>query len=93
MSEPGVVPRHLDGNAAAGALAELFGTDITDAMGTCTACGNRAAMAETHAYVDGPGVVLRCHACDSVLMRWATSRRTTWLEMSGLRSIEITVAP
>jgi hypothetical protein len=81
--------RHLDGNAVAGAMTAMFGTDISDAMGTCRQCLHRAAMGETRAYVDGPGVVLRCGQCDNIVMRWATTSDTTWLEMAGLRSLEM----
>jgi len=79
----------LDGNAAAGAMARLFGRDITDAMGTCIRCHHRGAIAETRAYLDAPGVVLRCPGCDTVLMRWTVTPAATWLEMTGLLSIEI----
>ena len=81
--------RHLDGNAPAGAMAAMFGSDLTDAMGTCSVCRHRAALGETKAYVDGPGVVLRCAQCENILMRWAITSDTTWLEMAGLRSLEI----
>ena len=93
MTDRSGTPRHLDGNATAGAMAEMFGTDMTDAMGTCRLCGHRAAVAEARAYVDGPGVVLRCADCETVLMRWATSRTAVWFEMPGIRSLEIVIQP
>jgi hypothetical protein len=80
---------HVDGNCLAGAMSDVFGRDITDAMGVCNFCGNRAAVAEVPAYKAGPGVVLRCAECDTILMRWATTPVSTWLEMPGLRSLEI----
>jgi len=89
MTRDATTAGSLDGNAAAGAMARLFGTDITDAMGTCVHCHHRAAMAETRAYVDAPGMVLRCPGCDTVLMRWTVTPAATWLEMRGLQSIEI----
>ena len=91
MTSDATASSGLDGNATAGAMARLFGTDITDAMGTCVRCHHRAAMAETRAYVDAPGVVLRCPGCDTILMRWTVTPGATWLEMSGLRSIEIAI--
>ena len=93
MTDRQTIPRHLDGNAAAGEMAQLFGTDITNAMGTCRLCGHRAAVGQTAAYVDAPGVVLRCPECETVLMRWATGPTAVWLEMPGLRSLEIAVEP
>jgi hypothetical protein len=89
MKEPHV----LDGNAAAGDLARVFGSDITAAMGTCDGCHHRAAVAELTAYVDGPGVVLRCPGCTQVLLRIVTTPTTTWLQMPGLRSLEIAMEP
>ncbi len=93
MTDRSTIPRHLDGNAAAGELAQLFGTDITNAMGTCRYCGDRAAVGQTRAYVDAPGVVLRCAECETVLMRWAAGPTAVWLEMPGLRSLEIAIKP
>lgn len=78
-------PQHLDGSAAAGDLAEMFGADISGAMGTCSSCGQRGAIGQAHAYLDCPGAVLRCPHCDNVLIRWATTPVATWLEMPGLR--------
>ena len=57
----------LDGNAVAGPLHELFGSDMTTATGTCRTCGNRAPMAEVRVYMRAPGVVARCRVCGSVL--------------------------
>jgi ribosomal protein S27E len=56
----------LDGNAVAGLLAEVFGSDVTAAVGTCPDCGNRTEMATLVAYTHAPGVVLRCRICDGV---------------------------
>ena len=80
----------LDGNAAAGALSEVFALEITRARGRCDACGNVAQVGEARAYVEAPGVVLRCSGCDSVLLvlvRRGTSyvlavQGMTWLELS-----------
>ena len=81
--------RHVDGNAVAGELSQIFGGDVTGAMGTCDTCGHRDAVAAAHAYVDGPGVVLRCPGCHGVLMRWVTTPASTWLDMTGVRSLQI----
>ena len=50
MSEP----THLDGNAVAGVLRDIFTVDITAAVGGCDGCGAVAVMAETLVYVDAP---------------------------------------
>ena len=56
----------LDGNAVGGLVAEVFGSDLTAAMGTCPDCGTEGELATLRAYTHAPGVVLRCPACDAV---------------------------
>jgi len=56
----------LDGNAVAGLLAELVGTDISAVIGECPDCGRRGEIATLRAYTNAPGVVLRCPSCDTV---------------------------
>ncbi len=82
-------PTFHDGNAVAGALAELFSADMTQATGQCAGCGQRSALAQTHAYLGGPGIVLRCPTCDSVLLRLVRSPNQSWLDTSGLAYLEI----
>lgn len=85
--------RFRDGNAAAGDLLQVFGIDVTSAMGVCMECQHRAAVGEMTAYTDAPGVVLRCPVCTTVLLRIATTAESCWLHMPGLRSLEIPVQP
>jgi predicted RNA-binding Zn-ribbon protein involved in translation (DUF1610 family) len=56
----------LDGNAIAGELFAAFGHEMTTAVGTCTDCGARSAIAELRVYVSGPGTVAQCPSCGSV---------------------------
>ena len=65
----------LDGNAVAGVLVEIFGEDLTDAIGTCPDCGRKAELATCRAYTHAPGIVLRCSACDGVQLRIASTPR------------------
>ena len=58
----------LDGNAIAGTLVEVFGGDMTTAIGTCGHCGARGPMAEGVVYTRAPGVVVRCRSCTGLLM-------------------------
>jgi len=39
-----VVDRHLDGNALAGVLHDIFGREMTDENGCCTHCGTVNAL-------------------------------------------------
>ena len=59
----------LDGNAAGGILSEVFAADVTAALCTCNSCGGVAPVAAAHAYMDGPGTVLRCSSCGAALVR------------------------
>src|SRR5690606_35688611 len=48
------VDTSLDGNAAAGALDDLFTFDVTTAVSTCATCGDGRPVSELHAYMDAP---------------------------------------
>ncbi len=78
----------LDGNAAAGILQEVFAAEMTTAVGTCGSCGADGEVGATHVYVSA-GVVLRCPSCEAVLMRIVESRSRLWIDLTGLRSIEL----
>ena len=81
----------LDGNAIGGLLLELFGVEMTTATGICASCGAADLMARLEVYVQAPGTVVRCAHCSAVLMRVVRSPDRTWLDLSGLRSIELPV--
>ncbi|HWI46401.1 MAG TPA: DUF6510 family protein, partial [Rubrobacter sp.] len=59
----------LDGNAAAGVLAEIFTFEITTARAACTRCGATGEIGAQMAYVTEIGTVVRCAACDNALIR------------------------
>jgi hypothetical protein len=84
---------HLDGNAAAGLLAELFTPDLTTAHGRCDNCGAVRSMAETVVYVDAPGLVARCPSCDGVLLRLVERPDCYWLDVRGLSYLRIEKTP
>jgi Family of unknown function (DUF6510) len=73
----------LDGNAIAGALYEVYGADMTMAIGRCTVCGTIGPMAELRVYVKAPGMVARCHACDSVVFVLVDARGRTRMHDSS----------
>ncbi len=78
----------LDGNAAAGILHEVFTTEVTTAIGTCRGCGAVDAVGAVHLYV-AAGIVLRCPHCDSVLVRIVDGGSRIWIDLSGLRTLEL----
>jgi hypothetical protein len=73
----------LDGNAVAGELEELLGSDMTGVLHRCTSCGNRGAMATLLAYTAGPGIVLRCSICREVVIRMVRTPTATYLDLRG----------
>jgi hypothetical protein len=79
----------LDGNAVAGLLGELFGRELTLATGICGSCGASSLVAELHVYVRAPGTVVRCRACEAVLIRVVQGPGRTWLDLSGLATLEL----
>lgn len=75
---------YLDGNTAAGELSKVFAIDVTTAEGQCANCGTRRRFAETHLYVQAPGLVARCPVCQHVLLRLANVRQRVFLDMRGM---------
>lgn len=79
----------LDGNAAAGLLATVFGADMTAARGRCGTCGAALVLGEVAAYVGGPGTVLRCRGCLEVLVVLVERRGTVCVDLLGLSELDV----
>ncbi len=79
----------LDGNAAAGALTEVFAVDVTAAIGQCAGCGDRGPLGGAASYLEAPGAVLRCMSCDQVLVRVVSSPDRHWLDLRGLVVLQL----
>jgi Zn finger protein HypA/HybF involved in hydrogenase expression len=77
----------LDGNAIGGLLREIFNMEMTAAEATCAGCGAVNAVGRVAVYVHAPGTVVRCPACESVLMRIVHGGGRYWLDLSGTRTI------
>jgi hypothetical protein len=78
----------LDGNAIGGLLMEIFGTEMTTAIGTCGSCGTTGQVAGLAVYLRGPGTVVRCPVCDAVLMVFAEVRGITCVDLQGLAALD-----
>jgi hypothetical protein len=78
----------LDGNAIGGMLIEVFGADMTTAVGTCAACGAAGPVAELPVYQAWLGTVVRCRSCASVLMVFVQVRGTYCVDLEGLASLD-----
>jgi hypothetical protein len=76
----------LDGNAVAGLLHVVFGTEMTEASGTCGSCGASAQVGAVHVF-RAAGVVLRCPWCDSVLAKIVQQEMQACVDLRGLRAL------
>ena len=79
----------LDGNAAAGMLGDLFAFDVTMAVSTCATCRDARRIAELRAYMDAPGIVLRCASCGAAQLRLVRAGDRDWLDLRGIQVLEI----
>jgi hypothetical protein len=80
---------HLDGNALAGSLREIFAVDMTIATGRCAGCGYRGPVATLRVYQRAPGLVARCPNCEEVVLRVVRGPDRAWLDLRGTVSLEI----
>ena len=81
---------HLDGNALAGQLSDLFSFDLTMAVGRCLNCGKSGMLGDTVVYVAAPGSVARCPHCGAVLATIVESDDKIWLSLAGVSALEVT---
>jgi uncharacterized Zn finger protein len=77
----------LDGNAIAGLLQEVFGTEMTNAIGMCATCGTAGPVAECAVYLRAPGTVARCRNCGYVLMVFVRVRGVNCVDLRGLATL------
>jgi hypothetical protein len=80
---------HVDGNALAGPLSEIFAVDVTAARGECAGCGHTGPVAAFHVYTQAPGLVARCPGCESVMLRLVRGPESAWLDLRGTISLRI----
>lgn len=78
----------LDGNAAAGRLAELFTVEMTRAIVVCDGCGHEGALATLRLY-GGAGMVLRCPQCEAVNLRLLDTGTTLNLDLRGCTRLTV----
>ena len=86
-----VAARRLDGNAAAGPLADLFAVDLTEARSHCAACGTTTMLGAHHLYADAPALVLRCPSCTEVVLRFAAQQGRLLLDLRGSQLLIVPV--
>lgn len=81
----------LDGNAIGGLLGEVFVEEMTVAVTTCAGCGAIREVGALSVYANVPGTVVRCPGCDAVLLRIARGKGRIWLDLRGVRCLELRV--
>jgi hypothetical protein len=85
--------RSLDGNTAAGMLGEIFPFEMSAVRALCAGCGSMDQIGAHPAYMDAPGMVLRCVHCESVLIRLVHGPGRYWLDMRGAICLQIEESP
>jgi hypothetical protein len=82
----------LDGNAIGGLLTEIFAAEMTSTLATCAACGAVRPLADTLVYLRGPGTVVRCRQCTSMLMVISRVRGLNCVDLSGISTLDAAAA-
>ncbi|HJT63397.1 MAG TPA: DUF6510 family protein [Candidatus Limnocylindria bacterium] len=81
--------RHLDGNALGGLFYDAFGQEMTDARGCCAVCGKVSLFGTLVVYPSGPGDVVRCPHCETVVMVVVARATGPRLHLAAVRWIEV----
>ena len=80
----------LDANATAGVLHEIFGVEMTAEPTECANCGKEGEMGTLLAFTQGPGIVLRCSGCESVVLRIVQTPEAIYLDARGAVYLRLT---
>ena len=73
-----IAARRLDGNAAAGPLADLFAVDLTEARSHCAACGTTTMLGAHHLETE-------------VVLRFAAQKGRLLLDLRGSQLLVVPV--
>ena len=79
----------LDGNAISGMLYDIFGREMTMAEGECGRCAARGPLAECEVYLGGPGVVVRCRFCHTIVIVLVEVRGMMCVDLAGMSKLEL----
>jgi Family of unknown function (DUF6510) len=83
------VATRVDGNALAGELSEVFSQEMTVARVACGGCGAVEQLGADHAYMQAPGMVLRCCHCDNVLLVMVRAGKHLRVSFAGTKWIDL----
>lgn len=73
----------LDANAVAGIMQEIFGADMTASPTECAHCGQEGEVGTLLAFTQAPGIVLRCPACENVVVRITQTPEAYYIDARG----------
>jgi len=79
----------VDGSALAGELSEVFFQEMTVARVACGGCGAVEQLGADHAYIQAPGMVLRCFHCDNVLLVMVRAGDRLRVSFAGTKWIDL----
>jgi hypothetical protein len=80
---------HLDGNAAAGVLGQIFAFEMTTAEAICAHCDAVGPIGAAVVYATAMGTIIRCPGCGEALMRIAHGPQRYWVDFSGTRLLQL----
>lgn len=84
--------RRLDGNVAAGILAEVFCVEMSTALSICAGCGAKEPVAVLMAYGLEMGAILRCPHCDNPVLRIGVTGTVRWVDTRGAAGLRFEIA-
>lgn len=73
----------LDANAVAGVFQEIFGTEMTVAPTECAHCGTEGEIGTLLAFIQAPGIVLRCPSCENIVLRITQTPDAFYIDARG----------
>jgi len=79
----------LDGNAVAGLLQELFGSEMTANRARCAHCDKVSMLGALLLFGGSMGSVLRCPECEGMMMRIVARGDSFWLDMQGISYLQM----
>ncbi|MEV6374744.1 DUF6510 family protein [Micromonospora musae] len=79
----------VDGNALAGPLGEIMGTDLTVAELTCAGCRTTRPLAAMRVFDRAPGLVARCPGCEAVVLRLVRTADRALVDLRGALLLSI----
>ncbi len=81
----------LDGNVAAGLLAEVFCREPSTMVIVCAGCGAVGPVGSLMAYGLEMGAILRCPVCDTAVLRAGAAGQGVWIDLRGAISVRVEI--